>query len=121
MTTSELQIPLAEVSIGRVGPKFDGAPQDAPHNTPQDAPQDSPHDAPQDSPHGAPQDDIKEKILSFCAFPRRKADIATHCGYIDERHFSIQHLKPLLEAGLLLMTIPEKPTSKNQKYVSVKN
>ena len=103
-------VPLAEVSIGRVGPKFDGAPQDAPHNTPQDTPQDSLHDTPQDS--------VKEKILYYCAVPRQKADIATHCGYSDVRHFTTRHLKPLLEAGMLLMAIPEKPTSRKQKYIA---
>lgn len=29
------------------------------------------------------------------------------------------YLKPLLEKGLLKMTIPEKPNHKNQKYVSI--
>ena len=34
--------------------------------------------------------------------------------------FTGQYLKPLLESGQLRMTIPDKPNSRNQKYVAVK-
>ena len=36
------------------------------------------------------------------------------------RNFTMLYLKPLLEKGLLQMTIPEKPNHKNQKYI-IKN
>ena len=35
--------------------------------------------------------------------------------------FTGQYLKPLLESGQLRMTIPDKPNSRNQKYVAVKS
>jgi hypothetical protein len=44
--------------------------------------------------------------------------IAEHCGYKDVRNFSSAFLKPLLELGRLQMTHPDKPTSRNQKYVA---
>jgi hypothetical protein len=38
----------------------------------------------------------------------------------DSRAFK-RYLSPLLNAGLIQMTIPEKPNSRNQKYISANN
>lgn len=38
--------------------------------------------------------------------------------YKNRRTFTLLYLRPLLEKGLLEMTMSEKPTSKNQKYIS---
>lgn len=38
------------------------------------------------------------------------------CGRSDRTKFRDQVVGPLLEAGLLEMTIPEKPTSPRQRY-----
>lgn len=62
---------------------------------------------------------IQETILRFCSIPRGRKEITEHCGYKDMRHFSAHFLKPLLESGKLQMTIPDKPNSRNQKYVAV--
>ena len=43
-----------------------------------------------------------------------------HCGYKSVRSLMQSHLKPLLESGRLRMTIPDKPNSRNQKYIAVK-
>lgn len=56
------------------------------------------------------------KILEFCKEPHSKKEIME---YKHARNFTILYLKPLLEKGLLQMTIPEKPNHKNQKYVSI--
>ncbi len=34
----------------------------------------------------------------------------------DREHFRKQHLKPLLDSGLLEATIPDKPRSSKQRY-----
>jgi hypothetical protein len=34
----------------------------------------------------------------------------------NKKHFLIYYIKPGLGAGLVEMTIPDKPNSKNQKY-----
>ena len=52
--------------------------------------------------------------------PCSKAEIAKFCGFKDIKHFTAHYLKPLLESGQLRMTIPDKPNSRNQKYVAVK-
>jgi len=91
-------VPLAAIATGRVGP-HDGMTHQDTH-----------------------QDEFsikKEKILSFCITPQSRSAIAEHCGYKDRVNFSKRYLKPLIESGLLLMTIPDKPNSKHQKYVTV--
>ena len=42
-----------------------------------------------------------------------------HIEYASRRHFGELYIKPLLESGRIKMTIPDKPKSKNQKYVKV--
>ena len=42
-----------------------------------------------------------------------------YCGYHDAKHFTKKYLKPLLQAGQLQMTLPDKPQSHNQKYITV--
>ena len=34
----------------------------------------------------------------------------------DRRHFLASYLKPGLKAGLIEMTLPDKPTSRHQRY-----
>lgn len=64
-----------------------------------------------------PQVTPQVKVLEFCHIPRKKAEIAKYCGYKDIKHFTKKYLIPLIEEGKLEMTIPEKPNSRNQKYV----
>lgn len=40
-------------------------------------------------------------------------------GLVGRRNFSEKYIKPLLNAGKIEMTIPDKPNSKNQKYKKV--
>ena len=95
-------IPLTEISIGRIGPQLESTTQVKPQDTTQDD-------------YLTTQD----KILAYCVTPRSKADIVSHCGYRANKNFTNLYLKPLLDTGLLLMTIPDKPTSRNQKYVTL--
>lgn len=96
-------VPLTSVAVEKVGPQ--GGVQASPHDTPYDAPHDTPH----------------ERILAFCTEPRSKAEIMQHCGYQDSKHFTRKYLKPLLNLGLLKMTLPDKPQSHNQRYVTVQD
>lgn len=62
---------------------------------------------------------IHEQILAFCSNPKSKKEIASFCGFKDLRNFTLKYMMPLLESGQLKMTIPDKPKSRNQKYVTV--
>lgn len=57
-------------------------------------------------------------IIGYCKLPRTRAEIQDYCGLVSRRSFNENHLKPMLEAGILKMTIPDKPNSKNQRYYS---
>lgn len=61
-----------------------------------------------------------EKILDFCAEPRTREEIQSFVGIAHREHFRAKILKPLLESGKLSMTIPDKPNSKNQRYVTIR-
>lgn len=70
---------------------------------------------------GQSQQDITEetaKLLEFCKIPRSRKEIADHLG-IGTVFYATQHyVQPLLASGKLIMTIPEKPKSRNQKFVT---
>ncbi len=70
----------------------------------------------QATPQATPQ---AEQILTFCVTARTRNEIAEHFGVKDPKFFAKKHIKPLLESGALRMTIPNKPTSPAQKYVTV--
>ena len=91
-------IPLTPVAVEKVGP------------------QEKTHDATHDRTHDATHD----AILAFCVEPLSKAEIAEHCGYKNTKNFTQKYLRPLLGSEMLKMTLPDKPKSKNQKYIAIK-
>lgn len=44
------------------------------------------------------------------------ADLMRRCGRSDRTKFRDQVLRPLIDAGVLEMTIPDKPRSSRQRY-----
>lgn len=60
---------------------------------------------------------IEDKIIEFCKEPRSLAEITAYCGFQDKRKFRERYLNPLLGTHIQ-MTIPDKPTSRFQKYIS---
>ena len=65
--------------------------------------------------------DVQWKIVAHSDAPRAMADLLRITGYSQRAHFRSQHLEPLLRAGILRMTIPEKPRSSAQRYVLTEN
>lgn len=64
------------------------------------------------------QDQVTRKILEFCKTARTKKEISEHIGYKNLTYMTRTYLKPLLEKDKLLYTIPEKPQSRLQKYIT---
>ena len=61
----------------------------------------------------------EEKILAFCSTPRSILEITEMLGF-KEKKSGRNYVKPLVAAGRLAMTIPDKPNSSLQKYVTIK-
>ena len=74
--------------------------------------------APQATPQATPQDEKIQGIIEFCREPRTKREIADKCGLKDLNHLTRRYLNPMLEQGLICLTIPNKPKSPNQKYAA---
>ena len=56
-------------------------------------------------------------ILDFCSTPRTRAELEEFTGY--SRFYTMANfVQPLIDGGLLKLTIPDKPKSSKQKYMS---
>lgn len=57
-------------------------------------------------------------VLTVANEPQPIQTLMRHCGRADRTKFRNQVLRPLLDAGLLAMTVPDKPTSSQQRYLT---
>ena len=62
---------------------------------------------------------IEDKILSFCTIPRGIDEITKLLDY-KSRRIIHKYINPLIEKGRLARTIPNKPSSMNQKYITIR-
>jgi len=62
---------------------------------------------------------MEKRILEYCVEPRGIMEIVVHLGYKEKKSVR-KYLNPLLEQGRIAMTIPEKPNSRLQKYITIK-
>jgi len=68
---------------------------------------------PQVTPQVAPQ---VKRLLRECDGERLRDELQQRAGIADRKYFRTSFLRPALDAGLLEMTIPDKPNSRFQKY-----
>lgn len=69
---------------------------------------------PQDTPQVTPQVIRLYKVIGDSELTKQQ--LMKILGLEDGKYFRLSYLQPALDAGLIEMTIPDKPTSKNQKY-----
>ena len=55
-------------------------------------------------------------LLAFCKTPRTRQEIADYLGVKTVFYAMRHYVQPLLDSGKLTMTIPEKPSSRKQKF-----
>ncbi|HOC69770.1 MAG: Divergent AAA domain protein [Candidatus Hydrogenedentes bacterium ADurb.Bin101] len=90
---------VAGVGIGEVAGA--GTPQVTPQGTPQVAPQVTPQ---------------VRRLIACIDGAMNRNELMKALELIDRMHFSREYLYPALQAGLVEMTIPEKPNSPKQQY-----
>jgi ATP-dependent DNA helicase RecG len=60
--------------------------------------------------------DTIKKVLNYCQEPKSRDEIFDEIGlYKNTKNFQ-SHIKPLIEAGWVYFTLPDKLTSRDQKY-----
>lgn len=69
--------------------------------------------SPQVDPQVTPQ--VKQ-LLDVLEGEMLREEIQALLGLKDRKSFRERYIKPALEAGLIEMTLPDKPTSKIQRY-----
>jgi ATP-dependent DNA helicase RecG len=79
--------------------------------------QNTQHDSQQDTLQDSPHDNRQSLILSFCKTPKSRQEIQSFIGIKDKAYLREYILLALIKAGKLVLTIPDKPRSKHQKYV----
>ena len=75
----------------------------------------------QDTPQVTPQDDGHvtdhvEQLVAALTGEMSRAQLQAVLRLRDRNHFTAVYLRPALEAGLIEMTYPGEPTSRNQRY-----
>ena len=64
---------------------------------------------------GAQSEDVKNLLL-FCKTPRTRKEICGYLGLTSVSYAVSRHVMPLVEQGLMCMSIPEKPKSQKQLF-----
>ncbi len=60
--------------------------------------------------------DHVEQLVAVLAGPMSRGQLQDSLRLRDRHHFTNVYVRPALEAGLIEMTLPDKPTSQNQRY-----
>ncbi|MCF8362386.1 MAG: putative DNA binding domain-containing protein [Prolixibacteraceae bacterium] len=58
------------------------------------------------------------KVLKYCNVPKSKEEILNKIGLSNQTKNFNDNIKPAVDSGLLEMTMPDKPRSKNQQYIT---
>ena len=102
--------------------------KEKPLSTPQDTPQDTRQDnlmknkentlsTPQNTLQDTLQDTKHvERLIAALTGEMNRAELQEAMMLQDRSHFIAVYLEPAIGAGLIEMTLPDKPTSKNQRY-----
>lgn len=57
-------------------------------------------------------------LVAFCSTPRTRTEIIEYLAISSEQYALRRYLDPLVRAGAIVMTMPDKPCRPNQQYVA---
>jgi ATP-dependent DNA helicase RecG len=63
---------------------------------------------------------VLSALIDFCAVARTRKQMQEFCGIKSDEYFRKHIVVPMLGQGIIKRTIPDKPNSRNQKYISTK-
>ena len=75
------------------------------------------HETNHDAVHDGEIEAKIKNLLEFCVIARSRDEIQKYLGIVNRGHLRTAYLKPLLDSGQLKMTLADKPSSHNQKYI----
>lgn len=61
---------------------------------------------------------IELAIIKLCQKPQSKKELAEALGLTSVQYAFNTYVKPMLDKGLLKLTIPEAPNNRKQKYAA---
>ena len=73
----------------------------------------APHVTPHVTPHVAPH---VGRLIAALDREMSRAELMNALGLADRRHFARTYLQPGVEEGLVEMTLPDRPRSREQRY-----
>ena len=91
-------------------------PEVTPQVTPEVAPEVAPEVTPEVAPEVTPEVAPEVRVAATIRGEMTARDLRAALRLSDEKHFRTQYLLPAMRAGLIEMTIPEKPRSRLQRY-----
>lgn len=62
--------------------------------------------------------ELLKSFLNYCKTPKSLREIMEKSEFKHKTSFRNKYINPLIEKGKLSLTIPDKPFSKNQKYIA---
>ena len=62
---------------------------------------------------------LQDEILAFCETPRTRRELEEHFSQYTLPYLMQRFVNPLVEKGLLCLSLPQKPKSKNQRFQTI--
>lgn len=68
-----------------------------------------------------PIDQSGKDLIAFCSIPRTRKELTEFLGLASGQYAIKRYVDPLVKSGDLRLTIPDRPRSRNQKYIAAKS